>query len=62
MVRILNLDNEYVKKSKYVLVKAGRNLKDAIFTTEIIETRQVIGQINWLATQTRLELLVNLIG
>ena len=28
-------------------------MKDAISTTEIIETRQIIGQLNWLDSQTR---------
>lgn len=48
--------NEYVKKLKYILVEADRNLKDTISTTEITEIRQVIGQLNWLATQTRPDL------
>ena len=45
--------NEYVKKLKYIPVEASRNLKDTISSTEITETRQVIGLLNWLATQTR---------
>ena len=48
--------NKYVKKLKYIPVEAGRNLKDTISSTEITETRQVIGQLNWLATQTRPDL------
>ena len=48
--------NEYVKKLKYILIEAARNLKDAISTIEITETRQIIGQLSWLATQTQSDL------
>ena len=34
-------------------MEGGRNLKDRISATEVTETRQLIGQLNWLATQTR---------
>ena len=45
--------NEYVKKLKCIPVEGSRNLREAISTTEVTETRQLIGQLNWLATQTR---------
>ena len=48
--------NECVKKLKYIPVEAGRNLKDAIFTTEITETKQIISQVNTQPTQTRLDI------
>ena len=48
--------NEYKKKLKCIPVGGGRNLKDRISTTEVTETRQLIGQLNWLATQTRPDL------
>ena len=38
--------NEFVKKLKYIPVEAGRNQKDTISSTEITETRQVIGQLS----------------
>ena len=31
-------------------------MKDKISVTEVIKTRQLIGQLNWLATQTRPDL------
>ena len=44
MVRIFNSkQNKYVKKLKYILVEEGGNLKDTISTTEITETKQIIG-------------------
>ena len=48
--------NEYVKKLKCILVEGSRNLREAISTTVVTETRQLIGQLNWLATQTRPDL------
>ena len=48
--------NEYVKKLKCIPVEGSRNLREAISTTEVTETRQLIGQLNWLATQTRPDL------
>ena len=48
--------NEYKKKLKCIPVEGGRNLKDRIFATEVTETRQLIGQLNWQATQTRHDL------
>lgn len=48
--------NEYVKKLKYIPVENGRNINDKISTAEISEIRQVIGQLNWLATQTKPDL------
>ena len=44
------------KKLKCIPVEGGRNLKDRISATEVTETRQLIGQLNRLATQTRLDL------
>ena len=48
--------NEYVKKLKCIPVEGSRNFREAISTTEVTETRQLIGQLNWLATQTRPDL------
>lgn len=48
--------DEYVKKLRCIPLEPGRNLKDAISSTEVTETRQLIGQLNWLATQTRPDL------
>ena len=44
-MRISNLDR---MKLKYIPVEAGWNLKDIKSTTEITETRQLIGQLNSL--------------
>ena len=41
---------------KYIPVDAGKNMKYAISTTEMTETRQIIGQLNWLATQSKLDI------
>ena len=41
---------EYKKKLKCIPVEGGRYLKDKIFATKVTETRQLIGQINWLFT------------
>ena len=41
---------------KYIPVETDRNLKDAISTIEITETRQIISQLNQLTDQTRFEL------
>ena len=49
--------NRYVKKLKYIPVEADRNLKDTISSIVITENRQVISQLNWLATQTRPDLI-----
>ena len=46
--------NEYKKKKlKCIQVEEGRNLKDRISAMEVTKTRQLIGQLIWLATQTR---------
>ena len=42
-----------IKKLKRIPVEGGRNLKDRISAIEVTETRQLIGQLNWLATQIR---------
>ena len=47
---------ELGKKLKYMPDETGRNLKNAIFTTEITETRQISGKGNWPVTQTRPDL------
>ena len=44
------------KKLKCIPVEWSRNLKDRISATEVTETKQLIGQLNWLATQTRPDL------
>ena len=48
--------NQYKKNLKCILVEGGGQLKDRISTTEVTETRQLIGQLNWLAIQTRPDL------
>ena len=45
-----------IKKSKCIPVEGDRNLKDRIPATEVTETKQLVGQLNWLATQTRPDL------
>ena len=47
---------EYKKRLKCIPVEGGRNLKDRISATEVTKTRQLIGQLKWLATQTRSDL------
>ena len=51
---MFSLDRMNIKK-KCLLVEGGRNLKDRISATEVAKTRQLIGQLNCLATQTRLD-------
>ena len=46
---MLSLDKMNIKKLKCIPVGGGRNLK---FATEVTETRQLIGQLNWATTQT----------
>lgn len=48
--------NMNIKKLKCIPVEVGRNLKDIISTTVVTETWELIGQLNWLATQTRPDL------
>ena len=48
--------NECKKKLKCIPVEGSRNLKNRISATEVTKTRQLIGQLNWLATQTRPDL------
>ena len=48
--------DEYVKKLGHIPLQNNRSLEDKISPTEITETRQQIGQLNWLATQTRPDL------
>ena len=50
---MLSLDRMKINFFRYIPVEGGRNLKDRIFATEITETRQLIDQLNWLATETR---------
>ena len=42
--------NEYKKKLKCISIEGGRNLKDRISATEMIKTRQLIDQLDWLTT------------
>ena len=44
------------KKLKCIPLEGGRNLKDKISATEVTKTRQLIGQLNWKAIQTRPDL------
>ena len=40
-------------KLGHIPLQNNRSLEDKISPTEITEARQLIGQLNWLATQTR---------
>ena len=48
--------NVYKKRLKCIPVEGGRNLKDRISATKATKIRQLIGQLNWLATQMRPDL------
>ena len=48
--------DEYVKKLKPIPIASKRNTEDDISASEVTEIRQLIGQLNWLATQTRPDL------
>ena len=48
--------DEYTKKLRPIPLQNGRKLEDKLTSTEITETRQLIGQLNWLAPQTRPDL------
>ena len=43
-------------------MESGRCQEDAILPTEITQARQLIGQLNWLATQTRPDLSYDVSG
>ena len=49
--------DEYVKKLGHIPLQNNRSLEDKISPTEITEARKLIGQLNWLATQTRPDLV-----
>ena len=53
---MLSLDRMNIKKIKMYPSRRRQKLKDRISATEVTETRQLIGQLNWLATQTRPDL------
>ena len=48
--------DEYVKKLKPIPIANNRNADDHLSPSEVTEIRQLIGQLNWLATQTRPDL------
>ena len=48
--------DEYTKKLRPIPLQNGRKLEDKLTPIEITEARQLIGQLNWLATQTRPDL------
>ena len=48
--------DEYTKKLRPIPLQNGRKLEDKLTPTEITEAGQLIGQLNWLATQTRPDL------
>ena len=48
--------DEYKKKLRPIPLQNRRKLEDKLTPTEITEARQLIGQLNWLATQTRPDL------
>ena len=48
--------DEYTKKLRPIPLQNGRKPEDKLTPTEITEARQLIGQLNWLATQTRPDL------
>ena len=48
--------DEYVKELKHIPMQNGRSLDDKMSPNEITEARQLIGKLNWLATQTRPDL------
>ena len=48
--------DEYIKELRPVPVQNGRCLEDKISPTEVTEARQLIGKLNWVATQTRPDL------
>ena len=45
--------DEYIKKLGHIPLQNNRSLEDKRSPTEITEARQLTGQLNWLATQTR---------
>ena len=52
----VKLGQKEYKKLKCIQVEGGWNLKDRISAIDVTKTRQLIGQLNWLATQTRPDL------
>ena len=48
--------DEYVKKLNHIPLRNDRTLDDKLSPAEVTQARQLIGQLNWLATQTRPDL------
>ena len=48
--------DEYIKKLHHIPLQNNRTPEDKLSSAEVTQARQLIGQLNWLATQTRPDL------